>query len=166
MRILASLLVAAAGAAFTAGCASSGAVGVNGRSCTPATVDSTYAALGVVYRNCDVDSPAVAISTNIRPDLQGATALSCMSATVQFVVDEHGHVIPAGATVVRTNLTAFGRMVLDDVPQWTYRPAVKDGVPVRQLVQIKKTVQTSVTRVPVGRAPPTRSGSTIAPEDC
>lgn len=171
MRAYSSRLLAAAAVAVTtaaaAGCASSGAVahGNHGRSCTPETVDSAYAALGVVYRNCDVDMEAAAITTPIPSDLGSQSSLACMSATVQFVVDEHGRVLSTGAKVVRANLTAFGRTVLDALPEWTYRPAIKDGAPVRQLVEFKETVLTRTT-VSSSRGSSTRSGSTTAPQDC
>lgn len=110
------------------------------RRCAPATVDSSFAAYGVVHRNCDVDRPA-RLTAQPRFDRTEVTAMTaarrpqtqCHSAVVEFVVDETGHPIVASARVVRSTGIEAAKAVMRMVPGLRYEPALKDGSPVRQL---------------------------------
>ncbi len=168
MRSPTMYLLAALGTAVLGACASSGtAAGNSGnRGCVPAQLDSTYAALAPVYRNCDVDVQARAMNTDVRPESHPGADLSCMSAVVQFVVDENGRTVPQTAKVVSTNSHGFAQAVLDALPAWHYRPATKGGQPVREVVQLKKMVLTKDVMIPVTGAPRQPSPFNLPPADC
>jgi hypothetical protein len=153
MTISNSFAVIGVAAVLAAACASSGAApsaaaapaptGESGAACSPATVDSAFSKLGTVYRNCDVDRPAKALDSPVRPRLTGITLRRCMSADIEFVVDSNGHPIPDPVKVVRTTSPDFAALVRSTVAQQRYLPAVKDGKHVQQLVLMKEQVITS-----------------------
>ena len=167
---LRDLAIGAVCIAVVTACASGGgappAVGASGRSCSVDKVDSTFAALGQVYRDCDVDRMATRIATGAHPDLAGVTARPCMSADVEFVVDENGRVISAPVVVVRATSTEFGDAIAATVGSWRYQPAEKDGHPVRQIVKDHEMVQTRTVVVRQGSSPPPMSGSSEPMASC
>ncbi len=162
MRIQ-DLGVAALAVGVTMACASGGGappvVGSSGRACSVARIDSTFTALGPVFRDCDVDRPATRTSMASHPDLTGIRPRPCMSVDLEFVVDENGKPIPAPLRIVRATSQDFAEAMAATVPGWHYNPAVKDGHPVRQLVQVHEVVQTRVVRTPLGGSPPPISES-------
>ncbi|HVB32197.1 MAG TPA: hypothetical protein VNE60_11770 [Gemmatimonadaceae bacterium] len=158
-----ALIIAFAAAA----CASSGAAPAVGaeRACTPVSVDSAFAALAPVYRDCDVDRPATVASTGARPDLRPQLTQQCMSAELEFVVDERGRPLPDPVHIVRTNSREFAQALIDVLPSWRYTPAEKNGEAVRQVVRLQQSVQVRFVAAPMGTTPVV-SGSTVAPQPC
>ena len=63
------------------------------------------------------------------PDLVRITKAMNTSAVVEVVIDEKGDVVDA--TVIKSVNTSFDNIVLGAARRWKYRPALKDGVPVR-----------------------------------
>ena len=55
-------------------------------------------------------------------------------ATIQLVVDVDGSV--RDAKIVKQTHEAFGEAALECVKKWKYRPALRDGVPVRVRMQV------------------------------
>jgi hypothetical protein len=76
----------------------------------------------------------VALSQRIPPltaELSRLAKAAQTSAVVDLVVDENGDVVEA--TLQRATNASFGTLVVGAARRWKYRPALKDGVPVRYL---------------------------------
>ena len=142
-----------------AGCASAGGAAGQHRDCGLRPSDSAFAVSGPVFRDCAVDTKAQAVTPNARFDFQperGGAGDACYSAEVEFVVNEAGSPEMKTAKVVRTNDQTFAQAFLTAVGTWRYRPAVKDGHPVRQIVDEQRKVQTATVMVRAGSGPPAR----------
>jgi len=63
------------------------------------------------------------------PDLVRITKATKTSAVVEIVIDEKGDVVDA--TVIKSVNASFDSIVIGAARRWKYRPALKDGVPVR-----------------------------------
>lgn len=146
------------GALGVLGCASAaGRTAGQQRSCGLDASDSLFAAGGPVYRDCSVDAKAQPITPNARFDfLRPPGGPQCYSAQVEFVVSATGYPEMRTARVVRATDKSFGDALLTAVGTWRYRPAIKDGHPVRQIVGERRTIQTVVVAVPAGSPPPSR----------
>jgi hypothetical protein len=131
-------------------CASAGR-GSRQSACALSSADSVYLAGQLLYRDCSVNVRAELLNPDMTPDFSPSGDRSCYSATVQFVVDSTGTPERGTARVVSSNSTEFADALLRVVPQWRYRPARKDGVPVRQIVHEKLAV--SLVAVPAGSSP-------------
>jgi hypothetical protein len=138
----------------TVGCAGAK---VQSASCAADPRDSIYAASGPAYRDCAVDTKAKLTNPDVRADFQPPARTACYSAELQFVVGTDGRAELPTARVASTNSPAFGEAVLATLSQWRYDPALRAGVPVRQIVTEKRLAATAVQRVPAGgttRPPP------------
>lgn len=124
--------------------------------CDLGASDSVFARGRPVFRDCSVDRAARFLNNGgARPDFHPTTPRSaCYSADLAFVVDSTGKPEASTAQVVHANDNAFGESVLATVFSWRYQPAIRNGVPVRQIVTTHQTVATSVVIVPKGSAPP------------
>jgi hypothetical protein len=138
------------------GCASGGGnPATRGAGCGLRTSDSVYAARGPVYRDCAVDSKASLLVANPRIDFQPPpAATACYSAELEFVVDTNGTPEMQTALIVRATDQAFGQAVLTAVAGWRYKPAMRDGHRVRQIVEDRRMAQTMVVAVRAGSPPP------------
>lgn len=148
-------------------CASGGATAGQRRGCGLQPADSVFAAAGPVYRDCAVDTKAQAVTPNARFDFEptrGRSGNACYTAEVEFVVNEGGSPETNTARIVHTNDQTFAQAFLTAIATWRYRPAVKAGHPVRQIVDERRSVQTAVVIVPMGSLPPARPPS--ARPDC
>lgn len=110
-----------------------------------AQVDVALLARGPVYHACEVDRPAKLIGRPGPLDFRPADFASCRSATIEFVVDERGVPVSALSRVVRTNDHQLADALLSSVASHRYEPALKDGIPVKQVVQDQRIVQMMVT---------------------
>ena len=63
------------------------------------------------------------------PDLVRITKAMNTSAVVEIVIDEKGDVVDAN--IIKSVNTSFDSIVITAARRWKYRPALKDGVPVR-----------------------------------
>lgn len=149
-------LVAAFVIGVSIACASTG--GTRRNSCDLLKADSIYLAGQSLYRDCAVDERARLITSQVTPDFRPSGDRSCYSAVVQFVVDSAGTPEEATVRVIRSNSAQFADAVLALVPQLRYRPARKNGVPVRQIVQESRTVALVAARVGSGPPPAPRPG--------
>jgi hypothetical protein len=142
-----------------------GASGPKG-SCGLRPSDSSFAAGGPVFRDCAVDAKAQALNPSARIDFQPPRGGgNCYSAEVEFVVNTAGFPETNTARLVRANDQSFGDAVLSAVRTWRYQPARKDGKPVRQIVDERRTAQTAVVVVPAGGSLPSRPPAN-APPSC
>jgi hypothetical protein len=150
-RLYLPLMVAA-----VAACAS-GSSGTGRASCTMATRDSIYLRRGVVYRDCAVETRAVATDKSAHPDFRPSSSppggSACYSAEIEFVVDTAGVPEVETATVLRTNEPAYATAAVEALARWRYRPATIHGFAVRQIVQEKQSMAIAVVRVPAGQTP-------------
>ena len=149
------------------GCASAGGAAAHHESCGLRASDSTFAAAGPVYRDCGVDKKAEPINPSARIDFRAPQVGNyCYSADVEFVVNQAG--IPESKTVriVHASEQVFGQAVLDAVSGWRYRPAIKDGRPVRQIVEERRAAQTAVVVVRSGSGPPAGPLPSTLPPRC
>ena len=149
--VFAALVTAAA-----VGCASAG--GPHRNSCELLSADSVYLAGQPLYRDCAVDERARLRTSNVTPDFRPSGDRSCYSAVIQFVVDSTGTPEEATARVIQSNSTQFADAMLRMIPQLSYRPARKNGIPVRQIVQERRSVALVAARVGSGPALPPRPG--------
>ena len=112
--------------------------------CEGYRIDRSWLRRGPVYLPCDVDEAATAIlrtPTGYRP-LECKTA----SATVQLVVDTTGAPEPRTVTAVHSTSSEFSRAAIAALGRWRFRPAVKDGAKVRQVLQ--QQLEFQCTQVP------------------
>jgi hypothetical protein len=108
-----------------------------------------------VYRDCAVDRTARLLTTDVRPDFRPTTPRStCYSVDLEFVVDPTGKPEAGTAHIVRANDQEFGASVLASLTSWKFDPAMRGGVPVRQIVTEHKSVSTVVVAVRQGSGPP------------
>lgn len=126
--------------------------------------DSTFRAIGPVYRDCAVTSKAVFLTQSIRPEFhpstQGASA-ACYSAELEYVVNAKGLVETKTARVVRTNSQPLAEALLAILSQWKFQPARVNDQSVRQIVLDRQAV-----RVRVVTSPSTPSGSAHGSPNC
>jgi hypothetical protein len=152
-------------ATITVGCASGG----GRRSACALTREDSALIRGVpLYRACMVDDTARVLnlaSVNVDFTPTGGTGTQCFSADIEFVVSGRGIPEEGTAREIRATTSTFASAVIASVPQMRYQAARKDGVAVRQIVRLKRTLA-AMNRVVVvsssGGAPPTptRSPST------
>lgn len=135
-----------------AACASSSAVDRKaGQPCLLSSADSAYVSGGPLYRECAVDTPARVLSNqlnynpSIRPSTRSRAGVTCYEAEVKFVVGADGRPEPETVRLVRTNDTVLGQSLVQSVPGWRYSPARHGGVPVRQIVNERRTIALAVT---------------------
>ena len=123
-------------------------------------IDSSFTLGSPVYRECAVERKARVRGREPQPDFSPAPpSRECYSVTIAMVVDENGLPVAETARVVRSTDTQFAQAVLNTVPDWRFTPARKDGIAVKQVVEIDKAVMTFVvTRgQPTTRRRPTRA---------
>jgi hypothetical protein len=122
--------------------------------------DSSFVLGSLVYTECGVDRPARELGRQPRMDFGPRPPFKeCYNAVVAVVIDERGSTVPASARIVRTNDTEFAQAFLNTIPGWRFTPAQKDGLPVKQVVQIGQGLMVRVTSGsrPMGPPSPTRS---------
>ena len=83
-----------------------------------------------------------------------AAVRDCYNAVIAVVVDEGGSPMPQTARIVRTNDTEFAQAFLNTIPAWRFTPAQKDGMPVKQLVELGEAAMTMRVRSDRGMNPP------------
>lgn len=138
-------------------------------SCALLGRDSVFATRAPVYRECAVDRKARLLTTDIRTDFRSNTPrTTCYYADLEFVVDTTGRPEMGTAQTVRTNDQAFADAVFATLNRWKYEPALRGGVPVRQIVSTHKTLSAivSVVVVPAGSPPPTPGKPIQRPPSC
>ncbi|HSA56680.1 MAG TPA: hypothetical protein VLE53_13305 [Gemmatimonadaceae bacterium] len=138
--------------------------------CESQPADSVYQGSEPAWRACAVERPARLLSPGQRINWQppGGPALSgtrCFVAQLEFVVDSAGLPEPGTARVVHSNEPGFAQAVLASLPDWRYRPALRAGVPVRQIVSERRTsaLVTRIVAVPAGSGPPSVPPPTSPP---
>jgi hypothetical protein len=152
------LLFALAAIPLAAACASAGgAAGARGE-CLLSAEDSVYLSGGPVFRDCAVDQAARLTTPNAPIDYRpSASARSgnraCWLAELQFVVNAAGVPEKETAKIVRTTDPGFAEAVLSSLPSWRYRPAEKEGIPVRQIVRERRAIALAVVAVGSGQSP-------------
>lgn len=153
-RLVAAVVVA--GGVLLGACASAGGpAGGGGRrsSCPLQARDSVYLPGGPVYRDCAVDRKAQPIRPP-RIDFQPTPGQLCYEADFELVVDSNGKPEPGTTRLVRTNSREYSDAVSRLLPTLEFRPAIRDGTAVRQIV-VYKQVLTGVTHeVNIGGVPP------------
>jgi outer membrane biosynthesis protein TonB len=125
--------------------------------CALTTTDSVYLKRGAVYRDCGVDQRVQPLDHSARPDFHPDVSRSfreaCYTATIQFVVDETGIPEIEDARIVHSNSPAFTDAALRAIAQWRYRPALLNGVAVRQITTEKLGISAVVVTAPAGETP-------------
>jgi hypothetical protein len=130
--------------------------------CMLTAADSAYIAGGPLYRDCAVDSPAKALANRLnydpsaRPDPRPQPGTRCYAADVTFVVGPDGRPEPETVRLVRSNDAHLGQSLVRSVADWRYSPALRDGVPVRQIVQERRAVAVAVSVVSSASGRPAR----------
>jgi hypothetical protein len=160
------LLIAAV--ILAAACAHSGnKVLQQGSSCELSARDSVFTGLRPVFRDCAVQRAAHLVSNTSHPNFRPtAVRNACFFADLEFVVDSAGRPETGTARVVRANDDKFGEAVLATLPEWRYDPALRDGKPVRQIVDVHQTMGVMVAVVPAGTPPPTRPPTSQRQPSC
>jgi hypothetical protein len=120
-------------------------------------VDSSFALGGPVFRDCGVDREAAVRGRQPPMDFNPRAIRDCNSVVVAVVVDERGAPVPATAKVIRTNDSEFAQAFLNTIPAWQFTPAQKDGMPVKQVVELRQSVMTRAVRSDRPMAPPAPS---------
>lgn len=149
----------------TAACASARGGSTSQAACALPERDSVFLLGRPLYRECAVDRQARLVTAGVRPDFHPATPRStCYSTDLEFVVDSTGKPEVQTARIVRTNDQEFGASTLATLASWKYEPAMRERIPVRQLVTEHKTLSAMVVVVPKGSSPP--SGPSQRPSSC
>lgn len=140
-----------AGAAVVAAACASGGSRTASSACAAIVSDSVLNG-AAVYRECGVTRPVRLIGTPARP--QYTPSRSCTHATVDVVVDHRGAPVVSTAKVIRATDPGYASAIIASLSGRRYEPAMKDGVPVPQLVRIESGISVIVTPANVR---PTRS---------
>jgi len=132
--------------------------------CELAESDLAFAIDRPVYRDCSVDRPARFVGN-------GGTRLNfqtpsqpppCISADLVFVVDSTGKPETSTARLDRGGYRAFGEALIATLDSWSYEPAIRDGIPVRQIVKSHH----SATTAPASDGSPRRGVPPAGPSRC
>jgi hypothetical protein len=127
--------------------------------CELVPADSQYLVGGPVYHDCAVDQRARLRGRAVYPDnFEPQLPLTepgerCYRVDLQFVVDTSGAPELGTAQVVRTNHPECAEAVMATLPKWRFRPALRGGVPVRQIVREKQEMAVQVVTVVAGDVP-------------
>ncbi len=151
-------VLAAAGIAALAAlaaCASGTKTADRAAACGLQPGDSTYAAADMVYRDCAVSVKAHPLDNQPRPEYRPSVPVNnaCSSVELEFVVSAAGNPESRTAKILRTNDAGYAAAVIGVLGSWRYAPAQRDGVPVRQIVMLKSTMQTLIVVAPAGTRP-------------
>lgn len=141
MRIFFPVLLFAAWITVAAACGKPGR-SPSPVSCVPTHLDSAWLAAGRVYRDCEVDRPARLLNPTVPTNyLPPANVIQrCLTALVYVVVDTTGAPELSTARIARTNAPEFARALLRIAQSWLFQPALKRGVPVRQVVAVGRSL--------------------------
>jgi hypothetical protein len=141
MRILCPMSLCAAWMTVAASCGKPGQ-SPSPVTCVPTRLDSAWLAAGTVYRDCDVDRPARLLNPTVPTNyLPPADVIQrCLTALIYVVVDTHGTPELSTARIARTNAPEFARALLRTAQSWLFQPALKRGVPVRQVVAVGRSL--------------------------
>lgn len=126
-------------------------------SCLLSSADSAFLNAGPVFSVCGVDEKARLIQSSVREDFRPSgvprslPATMCYSAEVRLVVDAQGRVEPETVRLVRATHPDYGQAVLAGARAWRFEPALREGIPVRQIVQEKRMAALRVVAVGQGR---------------
>jgi hypothetical protein len=139
----------AAVVALTVGCASAAPHTATPRptsnrrpNCTLSKDDSLYTIRAPLYRDCAVDQPARLVTSNVEPDFRVAgTPQACYVAHMEVVVAADGTPEEPTIRVLRANDPQFADAVRTMIPRLRWQPAVRDGVPVRQVVEVTRSAE-------------------------
>ena len=146
-----------AGLAVAIGACSSATTSSRAAACTLTAGDSVFLKGGAVYRDCAVSQRVQVLDRSARPDFRPDVSLqfrdACYSAEIQFVVDETGTPEVEDAKVLHSNNPAFASASIQALSRWRYRPALLNGIPVRQITTEKFGVAAVVVTVPAGQTP-------------
>ena len=132
--------------------------------CELAESDLAFTIDRPVYRDCSVDRPARFVGN-------GGTRLNfqtpsqpppCISADLVFVVDSTGKPETSTARLDRGGYRAFGEALIATLDSWSYEPAIRDGIPVRQIVKSHH----SATTAPASDGSPRRGVPPAGPSRC
>ena len=141
---------------FIVACASAGKAVVRRTDCGLTDSDAIFAVGGLVYHDCSVDRPAH-LTASTHADFRTPTnSTACYSADIEFVVDTSGRPETQTARVVRTTDQPFGQSVLASLKDWRFNPAIRDSVPVRQIVTSHQAMQVSRVIMTPGASSPSR----------
>ena len=125
--------------------------------CALTKTDSVFLQRGAVYRGCGVDQRIQPLDRSARPDFRPDVSLSfrdaCYSAEIEFVVDQNGKPETEDARVIHSNSPAFATAAVQALEKWRYRPALLNGVAVRQITTEKFGMSAVVVAVPAGQTP-------------
>lgn len=146
-----------AGVAIAIGACSSATKTSRAAACTLTAGDSVFLARGAVYRDCAVDQRVQPLdrsaSPDFRPDVSLAFRDACYTAEIQFVVDESGTPEAEDAKVLHTNSPSYASAAIQALSRWRYRPALLNGVAVRQITTEKFGMTAVVVAASAGQTP-------------
>lgn len=125
--------------------------------CALTATDSVFLKRGAVYRDCGVDQRVQPLDRSARPDFRPDASLSfrdaCYTAEIRFVVDETGKPETEDARAIHSNNPAFAAAAVQALERWRYRPALLNGVAVRQITTEKFGMAAVLVAVPAGQTP-------------
>ena len=132
------------------------------KKCTPEVVEAAHTMNGEVFRDCDVTKRA---SIKAEPRVEARYGeLSCVVAEVEFVVDSTGRADTSLVMViVDANSQDFARALLQHVRRIEFKPAIKDGVAVRQVMRLRRGFETKKSFVIGGVGSDGRMPATAIP---
>jgi hypothetical protein len=107
-------------------------------SCGALPADTARLGPKPVYPECGVDRPAE-VRRKPRLSAEFPSGTRCLSAEMEFVVDERGRPITSSAVLLNATTPAFGTLALRNLARWDFKPATRGGAPVRQLVVARIT---------------------------
>ena len=93
-----------------------------------------------IYRDCDVDK-AARLRNTPDPRYVVPREKSCVSATLEFVVDSAGVPDTMSVLVVETDDREFAQAAIKTLSRWRYEPAVLQGRPVSQMVRERRMME-------------------------
>ena len=121
-------------------------------------VDTSFALGTPVFTECGVERQATVQGRQPTMDFTPRPPVrDCYTVAVAVVVDERGVPVPTTVRVVRSNDSQFAQAFVNTLPSWRFTPAVKDGLPVKQLVEIGQTAGVRTVRSGRPMMPPASS---------
>src|SRR5688572_4346305 len=106
------------------------------RPCSVIVVDSLVYGVGQFHCDCDVDQLARR-KRSPSPSYSFSGDSGCVTADIEFGVDETGLPVASTAHVIAASSARSGVASLRALKNWRYDPATKDGIPVKQVVRAR-----------------------------
>jgi hypothetical protein len=99
----------------------------------------------VVYMPCAVDRPIAAAPQTTYMEFDAGAAIPCYRAAIDVVVSPEGEPLMHTARLVSSTDPGYADRVMDVIRDMRFRPAMKNGLMVHQLVRVERMQSSRIT---------------------